>query len=65
MPSVGTRPLPSARQHPAKGRGQGSRVERDCPRKRARNGSGEQKNSPVHPAFRHLGSKIEWALWFR
>lgn len=57
MPSTCTRPLPSARQHPVKGYGQGSRVERDCPRKKAKSRAGEQKNSPVDPKLRHL--------WFR
>lgn len=45
MPSVGTRPLPRARQHPAKGHGQRSRGEGDCPRKKARSGAGEQEKS--------------------
>ena len=65
MPSMCLRPSPSAWQCPAKGYGQESRVGRDCPRKKARNRAGEQKNFPVDPKLNIWALKQRDQLWFR
>lgn len=57
MPPMCTRSSP--RQHPAKVYGQGSKVERDRSRNKARSGAGQQKDSQVD--LKHLGSEAQIA----